>query len=42
MVARVGARITNVSASHAVFLTQAGVLADTIDDAARGAGSAAS
>ncbi|SKB08891.1 alpha/beta fold hydrolase [Aeromicrobium choanae] len=35
MATRIGARITNVSASHALFLTQAGVVADTIDEAAR-------
>ena len=35
MATRIGARITNVSASHALFLTQAGVVADTIDQAAR-------
>ena len=35
MAARSGARITNVSASHALFLTQAGVVSDTIDTAAR-------
>ncbi|WP_286929942.1 MULTISPECIES: alpha/beta fold hydrolase [Aeromicrobium] len=35
MATRIGARITNVSASHALFLTQSGVVADTIDEAAR-------
>lgn len=37
MATRSGAKITNVSASHAVFLTQAGVVADTIDEAAKAA-----
>ena len=37
MATRSGAKITNVSASHAVFMTQAGVVADTIDDAAKNA-----
>ncbi|GAA1615630.1 hypothetical protein GCM10009789_82120 [Kribbella sancticallisti] len=37
MATRSGAKITNVSASHAVFLTQAGVVADTIDKAAKAA-----
>lgn len=35
MAQRAGARVTNVSASHALFLTQPGVVADTIDEAAR-------
>ncbi|MBA4609561.1 alpha/beta hydrolase [Aeromicrobium sp. Marseille-Q0843] len=35
MATRIGARITNVSASHALFLTQPVVVADTIDEAAR-------
>jgi len=35
MATRSGAKITNVSASHAVFMTQAGVVADTIDEAAK-------
>jgi pimeloyl-ACP methyl ester carboxylesterase len=34
MATRIGAQITNVSASHALFLTQADVVADTIDSAA--------
>ncbi|GAA0583547.1 alpha/beta hydrolase [Kribbella sandramycini] len=37
MAKRAGAQITDVSASHAVFLTQAAVVADTIDEAARSA-----
>jgi pimeloyl-ACP methyl ester carboxylesterase len=37
MATRSGAKITNVSASHAVFMTQAGVVADTIDEAAKAA-----
>ncbi|MEI8409484.1 MULTISPECIES: hypothetical protein [unclassified Kribbella] len=37
MATRSGAKITNVSASHALFITQAGVVSDTIDDAAKGA-----
>jgi pimeloyl-ACP methyl ester carboxylesterase len=40
MATRIGARITNVSASHAVFMTQAAVVADTIDSAAKGAAGA--
>lgn len=36
MAERIGARITKVPASHAVFMTQAKVVADTIDQAARG------
>jgi hypothetical protein len=36
MAERIGARITEVQASHAVFLTQPGVVADVIDQAARG------
>jgi pimeloyl-ACP methyl ester carboxylesterase len=39
MATRSGAKITNVSASHAVFMTQAGVVADTIDEAAKAASS---
>ncbi|GAA3580346.1 alpha/beta hydrolase [Kribbella ginsengisoli] len=37
MAKRAGATITNVSASHAGFITQAGVVADVIDAAAKGA-----
>ncbi len=37
MATRAGAKITTVSASHALFITQAGVVADTIDEAAKGA-----
>ncbi|MGP3536758.1 alpha/beta fold hydrolase [Microbacterium sp. RD1] len=37
MAARAGATITNVSASHALFLTQAGVVSDVIATAAQGA-----
>jgi hypothetical protein len=37
MATRSGAKITNVSASHALFMTQAGVVSDVIDDAAKGA-----
>ncbi|WBQ03556.1 alpha/beta fold hydrolase [Kribbella sp. CA-293567] len=40
MATRAGAKITNVSASHALFITQAGVVADVIDEAAKGASSA--
>jgi pimeloyl-ACP methyl ester carboxylesterase len=40
MATRSGAKITNVPASHAVFLTQAGVVADTIADAAKNAANA--
>jgi pimeloyl-ACP methyl ester carboxylesterase len=40
MATRSGAKITNVPASHAVFMTQAGVVADTIDEAAKAASSA--
>jgi pimeloyl-ACP methyl ester carboxylesterase len=35
MATRSGAKITNVSASHALFLTQAGVVSDSIDAAAK-------
>ncbi|MHA7775147.1 alpha/beta fold hydrolase [Roseibium sp. M-1] len=35
MAERIGAKITKVSASHALFLTQPKVVADTIDEAAR-------
>ncbi|MGB0218551.1 MAG: alpha/beta fold hydrolase [Sinimarinibacterium flocculans] len=38
MAERVGARITKVAASHAVFMTQPTVVADTIDRAAKEAG----
>ncbi|MFE4002419.1 alpha/beta hydrolase [Nocardioides sp. YIM B13467] len=34
MASRAGAKITNVSASHALYITQSGVVADTIVDAA--------
>ncbi|GAB2617898.1 alpha/beta hydrolase [Paractinoplanes abujensis] len=37
MAKRIGARITDVPASHALFLTQAGVVADVIDQAAKNA-----
>ncbi|WP_143466123.1 alpha/beta fold hydrolase [Kribbella sp. ALI-6-A] len=37
MATRSGAKITTVPASHAVFMTQAGVVADTIDEAAKAA-----
>ncbi len=39
MAKRIGADITKVSASHAVFMTQPKVVADTIDRAAKEAGS---
>jgi pimeloyl-ACP methyl ester carboxylesterase len=39
MAERIGASITKVSASHAVFMTQAKVVADTIDRAAKEAAS---
>ena len=35
MAKRIGAKVTKVSASHAVFMTQPKVVADTIDRAAR-------
>lgn len=35
MAARIGAKITNVAASHALFLTQAGVVSDVIVAASR-------
>ncbi|WP_420003046.1 alpha/beta fold hydrolase [Arenibacterium sp. LLYu02] len=35
MAERIGAKVTEVSASHAVFMTQPAVVADTIDEAAR-------
>lgn len=38
MAERIGARITRVAASHAVFMTQPTVVADTIDRAAKDAG----
>ena len=38
MAARIGARVTEVSASHAVFMTQPAVVAEVIDEAAREAG----
>ena len=41
MAERIDARITKVSASHAVFMTQPKVVADTIDRATRDAGQAA-
>ncbi|GID28864.1 alpha/beta fold hydrolase [Paractinoplanes brasiliensis] len=37
MAQRIGARITNIKASHALFLTQADAVADVIDTAARNA-----
>lgn len=37
MATRAGAKITNVSASHALYITQSAVVADTIADAAAGA-----
>lgn len=39
MASRIGAKVTKVSASHAVFMTQPKVVADTIDRAAREAAS---
>lgn len=41
MARRIGADITTVSASHALFMTQSTVVADVIDRAARGAASSA-
>ena len=41
MAERINARITKVSASHALFMTQPKVVADTIDRAAREAGQTA-
>ena len=38
MAERINARITKVPASHAVFMTQPKVVADTIDRAARDVG----
>lgn len=40
MAERIGARVTEVKASHAVFMTQAKAVADVIDRAAQGAGTA--
>ncbi|QDZ00645.1 alpha/beta hydrolase [Nitratireductor mangrovi] len=37
MAEKIGARVTEVAASHAVFMTQPNVVADVIDEAARGA-----
>ncbi|MEV6282709.1 alpha/beta hydrolase [Kribbella sp. NPDC051770] len=37
MATRAGAKITTVDASHALFITQAGVVAGVIDEAAKGA-----
>ena len=37
MAKRIGARITTVRASHALFITQATVIADTVEQAAQGA-----
>lgn len=37
MAERIGAKITKVSASHALFMTQPSVIADTIDQAAKAA-----
>jgi pimeloyl-ACP methyl ester carboxylesterase len=42
MAKRAGAKITNVSASHAVYVSQPGVVSDTIAAAAQGASSTAS
>lgn len=41
MAKRIGARITTVTGSHAVFITQARVVADTIEQAAQEASKAA-
>ncbi|HBM61799.1 MAG TPA: alpha/beta hydrolase, partial [Citreicella sp.] len=35
MAQRIGAKVTEVAASHAVFITQPEVVADVIDEAAR-------
>jgi hypothetical protein len=35
MAERINAKITKVSASHALFMTQPAVIADTIDQAAK-------
>lgn len=40
MAERIGAAVTEVKASHAVFMTQSKVVADTIDEAARSAAAA--
>jgi pimeloyl-ACP methyl ester carboxylesterase len=40
MAARIGATVTEVEASHAVFMTQPGIVADTIDKAAQAAAAA--
>ena len=37
MATRIGARITDVSASHALYMTQAGVVSDVIVTAAQNA-----
>lgn len=37
MAKRIGAKVTEVDASHALFLTQSGVIADVIDQAAKSA-----
>ncbi len=37
MAARIGAKVTNVKASHALYVTQAAAVAEVIEDAARGA-----
>ncbi len=37
MAQRIGAKVTNVSASHALYLTQSGVVSDVIVDAAQNA-----
>lgn len=41
MAKRIGAKVTNVAASHAVFFTQPKVVADVIDEAARQSGTVA-
>lgn len=41
MAKRIGAQVTEVAASHAVFMTQSKVVADVIDKAARGSARAA-
>jgi hypothetical protein len=35
MAKRIGAKVTEVDASHALFFTQPGVIADVIDEAAK-------
>jgi hypothetical protein len=40
MAKRIGARVTKVSASHALFMTQPKAVADVIDEAARQAAAA--